>query len=76
MQKLALSAALFLTTASMLGSGILTTTGSILNMVRSPQAVLLVWLIAGIHAILGAVCYGSIVKRRRRSDHSSDILHP
>lgn len=74
MQKLALSAALFLTTASMLGSGILTTTGSILNMVRSPQAVLLVWLIAGIHAILGAVCYGSIVKRLPDSGGEATIL--
>jgi APA family basic amino acid/polyamine antiporter len=55
--------AVFLVTASMLGSGILTTTGSILQMVHSPNAVLGVWLIAGIHAVLGAYCYGLIAQQ-------------
>ncbi len=74
MKKIAFPAALFLTTASMLGSGILTTTGSILNMVRSPNAVLLVWLIAGIHALLGALCYGAIVRRLPDSGGEATIL--
>jgi APA family basic amino acid/polyamine antiporter len=74
MKKIAFSAALFLTTASMLGSGILTTTGSILNMVRSPNAVLLVWLIAGVHSLLGALCYGSIVRRLPDSGGEATIL--
>ena len=43
-------------------------------MVRSPDAVLLVWLIAGIHAILGALCYGAIVRRIPDSGGEASIL--
>lgn len=55
-------AATFLVTASMLGSGILTTSGSILKLVQSPGAALLVWFVAGVNALLGAYCYGIIIR--------------
>jgi APA family basic amino acid/polyamine antiporter len=61
--RLTALAATFLVTASMLGSGILTTSGSILKMVHTPQAALLVWAVAGAHALLGAYCYGILVRR-------------
>lgn len=61
--RLSALAATFLVTASMLGSGILTTSGSILKLVHSPQAALAVWVIAGVHALLGAYCYGILVRR-------------
>lgn len=72
--SLSLLAATFLVVASMLGSGILTTTGSILNLVKSPNAVMVVWLIAGVHAVLGAYCYGIIAKRVPENGGEASIL--
>ncbi len=58
----------------MLGSGILTTTGSILGLVKSPGAVMLVWFVAGAHAVLGAYCYGIIVRRIPANGGEASIL--
>jgi APA family basic amino acid/polyamine antiporter len=72
--QLSLIASVFLVVASMLGSGILTTTGSILGLVKTPDAVMLVWLVAGTHAVLGAICYGLIVKRTPVNGGEASIL--
>ncbi|NBV87309.1 MAG: amino acid permease, partial [Verrucomicrobia bacterium] len=58
----------------MLGSGILTTSGAILGLVKSPDAVLTVWLVAGCHAVLGAFCYGIIARRIRENGGEASIL--
>lgn len=72
--RITLLPAVFLVTASMLGSGILTTTGSILSIVKSPSAVLAVWALAGLHACIGAYCYGLIVKRNPVNGGEASIL--
>ena len=72
--SLSLLAATFLVVASMLGSGILTTSGSILGLVKSPNAAMAVWLIAGIHAVLGAYCYGIISRRVPENGGEASIL--
>jgi APA family basic amino acid/polyamine antiporter len=72
--QLSLLSAVFLVVASMLGSGILTTTGSILGLVHSPAAVMAVWLIAGTHALLGAYCYGILVRRAPVNGGEASLL--
>ena len=72
--SLSLLAATFLVVASMLGSGILTTSGAILNLVKSPDAAMTVWLIAGAHAVLGAYCYGIIARRMPENGGEASIL--
>jgi APA family basic amino acid/polyamine antiporter len=72
--QISLLSSVFLVVASMLGSGILTTTGSILGLVKSPQAVMAVWLIAGAHAVLGAYCYGIIIRRIPANGGEASIL--
>jgi APA family basic amino acid/polyamine antiporter len=72
--QISLLSSVFLVIASMLGSGILTTTGSILGLVKSPGAVMLVWLVAGAHAVLGAYCYGIIVRRIPSNGGEASIL--
>ena len=72
--QISLPTAVLLVIASMLGSGILTTTGSIAFFVKSPQAVMLVWGIAGLHAIVGAYCYGVIMRRMPVNGGEASIL--
>lgn len=72
--QISLLTAVLLVIASMLGSGILTTTGSIAFFVKSPQSVMLVWAIAGLHAIVGAYCYGIIVRRMPVNGGEASIL--
>ena len=67
-------ASVFLVIASMLGSGILTTPGSILSCVKSPEAAMLVWVIAGIHALAGAYCYGLIMRKITVNGGEASIL--
>ena len=57
-KKLGIVSATFLVIASMLGSGILTTSGIIVSLVKTPEALLGIWLLGGILAVLGALCYG------------------
>lgn len=64
----------FLVVASMLGTGILTTTGSILSLVKSPGAVIAVWIAGGLLAWFGAYCYGTIVRALPRNGGEAVIL--
>lgn len=72
--QISLLSSVFLVIASMLGSGILTTSGSILGLVKSPSAVMLVWVVAGSHAVLGAYCYGIIIRRIPVNGGEASIL--
>lgn len=66
--------ATFLIVASMLGTGILTTSGDILALVKSPAAVLCVWVASGILALIGAWCYGELAKKMPRNGGEATIL--
>jgi APA family basic amino acid/polyamine antiporter len=46
--------------ADMVGSGIFTTSGFIMQDLKSPPAMLLCWLIGGLLALTGALCYGEL----------------
>jgi basic amino acid/polyamine antiporter, APA family len=66
--------ATFLVVASMLGTGILTTTGIIMSLVKSPEAVIVLWAVGGVLAGFGAYCYGEIVKALPRNGGEAVIL--
>lgn len=72
--QLSLVSTTLLVVASMLGTGILTTTGIILELVKSPAAVLLVWIAGGILAWFGAYCYGIIARALPKSGGEAVIL--
>jgi APA family basic amino acid/polyamine antiporter len=46
--------------ANMVGTGIFTTSGFIIEELGNPQAMLLCWLVGGIFALCGALCYGEL----------------
>jgi APA family basic amino acid/polyamine antiporter len=66
--------AVFLVVASMLGTGILTTTGIILALVKTPGAVLGVWVLGGLLALVGAWCYGELARLVPRNGGEATIL--
>lgn len=66
--------ATFLIVASMLGTGILTTTGDILSLVKSPTVALLVWVAGGALAWIGAWCYGELARSMPRNGGEATIL--
>ena len=66
--------AIFLIVASMLGTGILTTTGIIVSLVKTPGAVIAVWVLGGILAWIGAWCYGELARRMPRNGGEATIL--
>ncbi|MGB7650766.1 MAG: amino acid permease [Gallionella sp.] len=66
--------AVFLVVASMLGTGILTTTGIILSLVKTPAAVMGVWVLGGLLALIGAWCYGELARRVPRNGGEATIL--
>ena len=55
--------ATFIVVASMLGTGIMTTSGMVAAATPDAQWALLVWLAGGLQAVLGALCYGAIMAR-------------
>ena len=55
--------AIFIVVASMLGTGILTTTGFMAAKLGSPYEIIAVWLVGALLAITGSICYGSILGR-------------
>jgi len=52
--------ATILVIANMIGTGIFTTSGFIIAEVGSPEAMLLCWLVGGLFALCGALCYGEL----------------
>ncbi|HPD61326.1 MAG TPA: amino acid permease [Thermodesulfobacteriota bacterium] len=52
--------ATILVVANMIGTGIFTTSGFIIQELGSPGALLLCWIVGGIFALSGALCYGEL----------------
>jgi APA family basic amino acid/polyamine antiporter len=46
--------------ANMIGTGIFTTSGFIMEELGNPQTMLLCWFVGGIFALCGALCYGEL----------------
>src|SRR5262245_36712303 len=62
-RQLGLWSALALVVASMIGSGVFTTSGFLLAELHTPGRVLAVWLCGGLLALLGALCYGALARQ-------------
>jgi APA family basic amino acid/polyamine antiporter len=59
-REIGLFSATILVIANMVGTGIFTTSGFIMEELGNPQAMLLCWLVGGIFALCGALCYGEL----------------
>jgi basic amino acid/polyamine antiporter, APA family len=79
-RQLGLSSAVALVVASMIGTGVFTTSGFLLADLKSPGLVLASWFIGGILAALGALSYGALARRIPESGGEytflSQTLHP
>lgn len=60
MRQLGLATATFVVIANMIGTGIFTTTGYTILGVPSPTAVLIAWVVGGVLALFGALCFGEL----------------
>jgi APA family basic amino acid/polyamine antiporter len=61
--RLGLVTLTFLVVANMIGAGVYSSSGYALGDLESAGLVMLVWLVAGLFALLGAVCYGGLAQR-------------
>lgn len=59
-RTIGLGSAIILVIANMIGTGVFTTSGFIIESLSNPSAMLLCWLIGGILALSGALCYGEL----------------
>lgn len=79
-RQLGLSSAVALVVASMIGTGIFTTSGFLLADLKSPWLVLVAWALGGVLATLGALSYGALARRIPESGGEytflSQTLHP
>ena len=79
-RQLGLSSAVALVVASMIGTGVFTTSGFLLADLKSPWLVLVAWFAGGILAALGALSYGALARRIPESGGEytflSRTLHP
>jgi APA family basic amino acid/polyamine antiporter len=79
-RRLGPGAATALVVANMVGTGVFTTSGILLRILGSPWLVLLTWLLGGLLALLGALCYGALAGRIPESGGEytflSRTLHP
>lgn len=66
--------AIFIVVASMLGTGILTTTGLMAGRLGGPLEILTVWLLGALLALTGAVCYGAILRRHPVSGGEATLI--
>src|SRR5262245_21993586 len=62
-RQISLISAVALVVASMIGSGVFTTSGLLLAELGKPGRVLAAWLGGGLLALLGALCYGALGRR-------------
>ena len=79
-RRLGLSSATALVVANMVGTGVFTTSGILIADLGSAWLVLLVWVLGGIVALLGALCYGALARHIPESGGEyvflSRTLHP
>lgn len=59
--------ATLLVVANMVGTGIFTTSGFIMQALENPWALLACWLVGGLYALTGALCYGELGARFPRA---------
>jgi len=59
-RRLGLLTGLLLVVANMIGTGVFTTTGFMVSDLQSPPAILLAWLVSGLAALCGALCYAEL----------------
>ncbi len=59
-RQLSLFSAFILVVANMIGTGIFTTSGFIMEELGNPITMLLCWLCGGVFALCGALCYGEL----------------
>jgi basic amino acid/polyamine antiporter, APA family len=75
-----LISAISLVVANMIGTGVFTTSGFLLGDLGSPWFVLAAWVVGGIQAALGSLCYGALARRIPESGGEycflSKTLHP
>ncbi len=62
-RQIGLTTAISIVVANMIGTGIFVTTGFVAKLVPGPGWVLLCWVIGGLIAISGALCYGELSTR-------------
>jgi APA family basic amino acid/polyamine antiporter len=62
-REIGLYSAIAIVIANMVGTGIFTTSGYILELVGSPSAMLFAWVAGGLFALCGALCYGELGAR-------------
>jgi APA family basic amino acid/polyamine antiporter len=79
-RRLSLTAASVTVVANMIGTGVFTTTGLMVAMGASSGDILLGWLIGGLIALCGALCYGEVGANLPHSGgeyyYLSRLLHP
>ena len=79
-RQLGLFTATTLVIGNMLGAGIFTTSGYSLAAIQSREWVLVAWLIGGVIAIMGAICYGALAREMPESGGEylflSRTIHP
>lgn len=79
-QRLGLLSLACLVVANMIGAGVYTSSGFALGSLHTRQWVLAAWAIGGVISILGAVCYGGLVKQITESGGEalflSRLVHP
>jgi basic amino acid/polyamine antiporter, APA family len=79
-RQLGLASAVALVVASMVGTGVFTTSGFLLADLQSPGLVLAAWALGGVLAALGALSYGALARRIPESGGEytflSRTLHP
>jgi len=66
-RDIGLASATILVIANMIGTGIFTTSGFIVETLQDPKAMLLCWVIGGLFALSGALCYGELGSRFPRA---------
>ncbi|MBW1717135.1 MAG: amino acid permease, partial [Deltaproteobacteria bacterium] len=59
-REIGLFSASILVVANMIGTGIFTTSGFIMQELGNPQTMLVCWLVGGLFALSGALCYGEL----------------
>ncbi|MBN1944521.1 MAG: amino acid permease [Bradymonadales bacterium] len=79
-RRLGLFTATMVVVASMIGTGVFTTTGLLLTEIGSSGGVLLAWLVGGVLALCGALSYGELAAciccNGGEYRFLSDIFHP
>jgi APA family basic amino acid/polyamine antiporter len=66
-QRLGLFSATILVVANMVGTGIFTTSGFVIQGLGNPWAMLGCWVVGGLFALTGALCYGELGARFPRA---------